>query len=53
MDKIIKIGTRDSELAHMASEYCTRRQLEAFRISKLTLVPIKSTGDLVLDKPII
>jgi hydroxymethylbilane synthase len=46
----LRIGTRDSELAlwqaRFAQEQLSRQGCEA------TLVPVKSTGDLVLDKPL-
>jgi len=47
---IIKIGTRDSELALWQAN-TVKRQLEALGY-QTKLVPIKSTGDLVLDKPL-
>lgn len=50
MSKIIRIGTRDSELALYQAK-AVQNQLET--LGHLTqLVPVKSTGDLVLDKPI-
>ncbi|HUH28316.1 hydroxymethylbilane synthase [Gelidibacter sp.] len=50
MSKIIRIGTRDSELALWQAK-AVQNQLET--LGHLTqLVPVKSTGDLVLDKPI-
>ncbi len=50
MDKTIRIGTRDSELA-MWQAKTVQEQLEYLGY-KTELVPIKATGDLVLNKPI-
>ncbi|SFZ89977.1 hydroxymethylbilane synthase [Flaviramulus basaltis] len=50
MSKIIRIGTRDSELALWQAKI-VQSQLENLG-HKTELVPIKSTGDLVLDKPL-
>ena len=50
MSKIIKIGTRDSELALWQAKI-VQSQLETLGY-KTQLVPVKSTGDLVLDKPL-
>lgn len=50
MSKIIRIGTRDSELALWQAK-TVQQQLEHLG-HKTQLVPVKSTGDLVLDKPI-
>lgn len=50
MSRIIKIGTRDSELALWQAKIA-QSQLENLGY-KTQLVPIKSTGDLVLDKPL-
>ena len=50
MSKIIRIGTRDSELALWQANI-VKQQLEHSGY-KTTLVPVKSTGDLVLDKPL-
>ena len=50
MSKIIRIGTRDSQLA-MWQAKTVQSQLEHLG-HKTVLVPIKSTGDLVLDKPL-
>jgi len=50
MSKIIRIGTRDSELA-MWQAKTVQQQLEHLG-HKTQLVPVKSTGDLVLDKPL-
>lgn len=50
MSTIIKIGTRDSQLALWQAKI-VQQQLE--RLGHLTeLVPVKSTGDLVLNKPL-
>jgi hydroxymethylbilane synthase len=50
MSKLIRIGTRDSELALWQAK-TVQSQLEHLG-HKTQLVPVKSTGDLVLDKPI-
>ncbi|WP_111308813.1 hydroxymethylbilane synthase [Confluentibacter sediminis] len=50
MSKIIRIGTRDSELALWQAKI-VQSQLETLG-HKTQLVPVKSTGDLVLDKPL-
>lgn len=50
MSKLIRIGTRDSELALWQAK-TVQQQLEHLG-HKTQLVPVKSTGDLVLDKPI-
>ena len=50
MSKIIRIGTRDSKLA-LYQANAVKQQLEHLG-HKAILVPIKSTGDLVLDKPL-
>lgn len=50
MSRIIKIGTRDSELALWQAKIA-QSQLENLG-HKTQLVPIKSAGDLVLDKPL-
>jgi len=50
MTKIIRIGTRDSELALWQAK-TVQEQLEHLGY-KTILVPVKSTGDLILDKPI-
>ena len=47
MSKIIRIGTRDSELALWQAK-TVQQQLEHLGHKK-ELVPVKSTGDLVLD----
>lgn len=50
MEKTIRIGTRDSELALWQAHH-VQRQLEALG-HKTELVSVKSTGDLILDKPL-
>ncbi|MEZ4801654.1 MAG: hydroxymethylbilane synthase [Gelidibacter sp.] len=50
MSKLIRIGTRDSELALWQAK-AVQQQLEHLG-HKTVLVPVKSTGDMVLDKPI-
>ncbi|WP_339916122.1 hydroxymethylbilane synthase [Yeosuana marina] len=50
MSEIIRIGTRDSELALWQAK-TVQQQLENLGY-KTELVPVKSTGDLVLDKPL-
>lgn len=50
MSKIIRIGTRDSELALWQANI-VQKLLENSGY-KTELVPVKSTGDLVLDKPL-
>lgn len=50
MSNPIRIGTRDSELALWQAK-TVQRQLE-YLGHKTILVPVKSTGDLVLDKPL-
>ena len=50
MDKVIRIGTRDSELA-MWQAKTVQEQLEYLGY-KTELAPVKATGDLVLNKPI-
>ncbi|CAM1333579.1 hydroxymethylbilane synthase [Tenacibaculum aestuariivivum] len=50
MQKIIRIGTRDSQLA-MWQANKVRKGLEELEY-KCEIVPIKSTGDLVLDVPL-
>ncbi|OEK06171.1 hydroxymethylbilane synthase [Flavivirga aquatica] len=50
MSKTIRIGTRDSELALWQAKI-VQQQLEKLG-HKTKLVPVKSTGDLVLDKPL-
>jgi len=50
MQKIIRIGTRDSELALWQAK-TVQQQLE-YLGHKTEIVTVKSTGDLVLDKPL-
>lgn len=50
MTKVIRIGTRDSELALWQAK-TVQSQLESYGYTT-TLVPVKSTGDLVLEKPL-
>ncbi len=50
MSKTIRIGTRDSELALWQAN-TVKSQLEHLGYTT-ALVPVKSTGDLVLDKPL-
>jgi len=50
MSNIIKIGTRDSELALWQAK-TVQQQLEKLGYNT-ELVPVKSTGDIVLDKPL-
>jgi len=50
MQKIIRIGTRDSQLALWQANK-VRKELEELGYESV-LVPIKSLGDIVLDKPL-
>ncbi|WP_010250860.1 hydroxymethylbilane synthase [Myroides injenensis] len=50
MNKVIRIGTRDSELALWQAKK-VEQELQKLGY-KTQLVPVKSTGDLVLDKPL-
>lgn len=50
MSKTIRIGTRDSELALWQAK-TVQHQLESHGY-KTELVAVKSTGDLILDKPL-
>lgn len=50
MSTPLRIGTRDSELALWQAK-TVQKQLENLG-QKTTLIPVKSTGDLVLDKPL-
>lgn len=50
MKKIIRIGTRDSQLALWQAN-TVKNKLEALDYL-CELVPVKSTGDLILDKPL-
>ena len=50
MSRVIRIGTRDSELA-LWQAHAVKNALEKLG-HKTQLVPVKSQGDLVLDKPL-
>ncbi len=50
MGKTIRIGTRDSELA-LWQAHTVQNHLEKLG-HKTQLIPVKSTGDIVLDKPL-
>ena len=50
MDKVIRIGTRDSELALWQAN-TVKDRLEDLGY-QTQLIPVKSTGDLILDKPL-
>ena len=50
MAKTIRIGTRDSDLARYQAKV-VQHQLEHLG-HKTILVPVKSTGDVILDKPL-
>ncbi|WP_416445476.1 hydroxymethylbilane synthase [Leeuwenhoekiella sp. A16] len=50
MSKIIRIGTRDSQLALWQAN-TVKDKLEALGF-KTELTPVKSTGDLILDQPL-
>ncbi|MFD2587895.1 hydroxymethylbilane synthase [Croceitalea marina] len=50
MSKVIRIGTRDSELA-LWQATTVQQKLDELGLNT-QLVPVKSTGDLVLDKPL-
>lgn len=50
MKKLLRIGTRDSELA-LWQAITVQKGLESLGYS-CELVPVKATGDLVLDKPL-
>ncbi len=50
MQKIIRIGTRESELALWQANK-VRKELEELGY-QTQIVPIKSTGDIILDKPL-
>ncbi|MFN3907577.1 MAG: hydroxymethylbilane synthase [Flavobacterium sp.] len=50
MSKVIRIGTRDSELALWQANL-VKNKLEALGYETV-LVPIKSTGDIILDQPL-
>ena len=49
-NKTIRIGTRDSELA-LWQAHTVQNSLENLGYST-TLVPVKSAGDIILDKPL-
>ena len=50
MQKIIRIGTRESQLALWQANK-VRKELEKLGY-ETEIVPIKSTGDIILDKPL-
>jgi len=50
MSKVIKIGTRDSQLALWQAKTVQQKLIKLGY--KTELVPVKSTGDIVLDKPL-
>ena len=50
MSKLIRIGTRDSQLALWQAN-TVKEKLKGLGY-KTELVPVKSTGDLILDKPL-
>jgi len=50
MSRVIRIGTRDSELALWQAN-TVKNKLEDLG-HKAELIPVKSTGDLILDKPL-
>ena len=50
MQKIIRIGTRNSQLALWQANK-VRKELTELGYESI-LVPIKSTGDIILDKPL-
>ncbi|WP_010521602.1 hydroxymethylbilane synthase [Aquimarina agarivorans] len=50
MSKVIRIGTRDSELAMWQAKTVQKQLADLGYPSKL--LPVKSTGDLILDKPL-
>ena len=50
MSKVIRIGTRDSQLA-LWQAHNVRGQLEALGY-QTEIISVKSTGDLLLDKPL-
>ncbi|MDX1427977.1 MAG: hydroxymethylbilane synthase, partial [Salegentibacter mishustinae] len=50
MNKVIRIGTRDSELALWQAKTVQNALEKAGH--KTELVPVKSTGDLNLDQPL-
>ena len=50
MSRLLKIGTRDSALALWQARK-VQEELQAYGYAS-ELVPVKSTGDLILDKPL-
>lgn len=50
MSKTIRIGTRDSQLAMWQAETVARKLSDAGH--SIEIIPVKSTGDLILDKPL-
>jgi hydroxymethylbilane synthase len=50
MEKVIRIGTRDSQLALWQAKTVQQKLTDLGY--KTELVPVKSTGDVVLDKPL-
>ena len=50
MSKIIKIGTRDSELALWQATTVEKKLNELGYLTEI--IPVKSTGDIILDKPL-
>ena len=50
MEKIIKIGTRDSDLALFQAKTVQNKLNDLGYQTEL--IPVKSTGDIVLDKPL-
>jgi len=50
MEKVIKIGTRDSQLALWQAKTVQQKLIDLGY--KTELMPVKSTGDVVLDKPL-
>jgi hydroxymethylbilane synthase len=50
MNKVIRIGTRDSQLA-LWQAHTVENQLQALGY-KTQIVPVKSAGDLKLDTPL-
>ncbi len=50
MSKVIRIGTRDSELALWQANLVKDKLMALGH--EIRLIPVKSTGDLVLDKPL-
>ena len=50
MSKVIRIGTRDSELALWQANTVQQKLTDLGYQSEL--IPVKSTGDLILDKPL-